>query len=526
MLNSKVAYAVGWGSLVGLQPSIHIVTTDGGVNWNYLTQTQANRTYDNLYCVYFKDENNGVALGGAAKGTLALKTTDGGQNWIPVRFPSGVTIEHISAVGNTVWVTGGGGVIFRTTNFGDNWELLTPIPSVNLYDVQYLTGGIIYAGGFDGLFLKSSNSGNNWIANYVTSGLVTTNVQDIHFINENVGYATQSYGLLSKTTDGGKSWFASIPDTNNASTVIYGVNFVNENLGFAVGKIANGLDMIYKTINGGQKWDMKMNLISGSFRHIDFYNENIGVAVGEKLKAMFTTDGGNTWNNSTFVSLPPGTTTPNLRKVEFRDANNVTAVGDAIILNSTDAGANWNYAPVDNLVETLTGLSFSDQLNGIAVGSKTSTPKSVTILKTTDGAQTWTNITNTDMFLATDVINSVSLNSNYIWICGATSNIFTNEPVTSVFDEENQPEEYYLAQNYPNPFNPATKITFKLEKSSFVSLKIFDVLGREIKTLVNEYRLAGNHELVFDASNLSSGIYLYVLNSTDYSIAKKMTLMK
>ncbi|NLT50629.1 MAG: T9SS type A sorting domain-containing protein, partial [Ignavibacteria bacterium] len=77
-----------------------------------------------------------------------------------------------------------------------------------------------------------------------------------------------------------------------------------------------------------------------------------------------------------------------------------------------------------------------------------------------------------------------------------------------------------------NPFNPSTMISYQLPINSFVNLRVFDILGREVATLVNEQKPAGNYEVKFDASNLASGIYLYKLQAGEYSSVKKLLLMK
>ncbi|GMU95220.1 T9SS type A sorting domain-containing protein [Ignavibacterium album] len=88
------------------------------------------------------------------------------------------------------------------------------------------------------------------------------------------------------------------------------------------------------------------------------------------------------------------------------------------------------------------------------------------------------------------------------------------------------PTDFILAQNYPNPFNPNTKIQFSVSKAQSVSLKVFDVLGNEIATLVNEELSPGVYQYNFDATNLSSGVYYYKLQSGSYSETKKMILMR
>ena len=86
--------------------------------------------------------------------------------------------------------------------------------------------------------------------------------------------------------------------------------------------------------------------------------------------------------------------------------------------------------------------------------------------------------------------------------------------------------EFKLNQNYPNPFNPTTKIGFSISRSDYVDLRVYDILGREVKTLLSGQLNAGEYEIEFDAKNLSSGMYYYRLQSGDNVSVKKMTLVK
>lgn len=88
------------------------------------------------------------------------------------------------------------------------------------------------------------------------------------------------------------------------------------------------------------------------------------------------------------------------------------------------------------------------------------------------------------------------------------------------------PEEYVLSQNYPNPFNPTTKITYSIPEEGYVNLTVYNVLGKQVETLVSENKTAGTYEVTFDASKLSSGVYFYKLNSGRNVITKKMLLVK
>jgi hypothetical protein len=87
-------------------------------------------------------------------------------------------------------------------------------------------------------------------------------------------------------------------------------------------------------------------------------------------------------------------------------------------------------------------------------------------------------------------------------------------------------KEYELVQNYPNPFNPSTVIRYQLPKESEVKLRIFDVLGREITTLIDQYQKEGRYEVEFNASKLASGVYIYRLEADDFVNSKKMLLVK
>lgn len=104
----------------------------------------------------------------------------------------------------------------------------------------------------------------------------------------------------------------------------------------------------------------------------------------------------------------------------------------------------------------------------------------------------------------------------------------TNGGVTFIEEEEiyEIPTTYYLTQNYPNPFNPSTKIRYSVPQSSNVVIKVFDILGNEIETLVNEDKSVGSYEITWYADNLPSGIYFYQLQAGSFVETKKMILLR
>jgi hypothetical protein len=92
--------------------------------------------------------------------------------------------------------------------------------------------------------------------------------------------------------------------------------------------------------------------------------------------------------------------------------------------------------------------------------------------------------------------------------------------------EKTIPKTFYLFQNYPNPFNPSTNIKYQIAKISYVKLAVYDALGREAATLVNEKLSPGTYEAYWDGSNYSSGVYFYILQTDNYSDIKKLVLIK
>jgi hypothetical protein len=109
---------------------------------------------------------------------------------------------------------------------------------------------------------------------------------------------------------------------------------------------------------------------------------------------------------------------------------------------------------------------------------------------------------------------------------GFNLNWFSLNILTDINSENNQISNYTLNQNYPNPFNPSTTISFAISKTDKVSLKVYDVLGNNVQTILNDNLGPGNYNTIFDASNLSSGIYYYTLMTSSYSETKKMIFLK
>jgi len=232
-------------------------------------------------------------------------------------------------------------------------------------------------------------------------------------------------------------------------------------------------------------------------------NANTGWAVGEHGTILKTSDGGINW---ILLAKQPN----DLNSVYFIDENTGWIVGDLIILKTKDGGDNW-INQTGELNGFLHAVYFVDESTGWAAG------KRGTIIKTIDGGETWT----VEPIRTGNDIHSVFITSSGIgWAVGEKGIILktTNGGATPVEDiyhsDPNMPDRIILLQNYPNPFNSSTTIQFEIPKSGFVMLKIYDLFGREIETLVNGQRSAGIHVFQWNAKNYSSGIYFCRLEVT------------
>lgn len=119
-------------------------------------------------------------------------------------------------------------------------------------------------------------------------------------------------------------------------------------------------------------------------------------------------------------------------------------------------------------------------------------------------------------------LKQIDYNGNYRYLGELETNII----YTDIIDSRNYPGNYELSQNYPNPFNPSTNIRFKIPKTEFVTLKIYNTLGKKVATLVNEEKQPGNYEITWSASDLPSGIYFYQIKTNNYIETKRMLLLK
>jgi photosystem II stability/assembly factor-like uncharacterized protein len=461
------------GTITGSEGAIWR-TTNGGNSWSSWSK-QISGAYGNLDCVSFSDPNNGFAVG--ANGTL-LHTTNGGVNWVNLVNGTGSQLTAVSFTDvNTGTAVGLDGVILRTTDGGVNWE--------HQYCGEYWFGGVCFSD--------------------INNGTI-------------IGYNGDN--SIFHTSDGGKQWVQQDYDNSSENYIsLVSLSFVDANVGIIVGTFGS----ILKTTNGGNNWINQSSNTKNNLFGVKLFDENIGVAVGEKGTILRTEDGGLSWNKHIAFD-----STITFDDVTFIDTNTLYIVGEnGIIGYTTDGGQIW-YRQQSGSNERLRKIGFSDANNGFVLGGNYDS----FVLRTTDGGNHW----GKQIIGRTDgngvVLNSISVvNANMALAVGLFGYIFITKDGGGLVSVNNNgsnllPARFNLTQNYPNPFNPTTTINYSVAKAGLVSIKVYDLLGREIVTLVNENKSIGNYRVQFNAANFVSGIYFYQLKSDEYIQTKKMLLLK
>lgn len=551
----------GWA--VGASGRI-IKTTNAGVNW----AIQTSGTTSALNGVFFTDVNNGIIAGSA---NTILRTTNGGTNWTPYPHPTGSIMlfnEVFSFDVNNSTIVGQFGTILRTqtpaanSNYGNNSQ-----SSNNLYYFANSTPAAAGAPSQPQFIWRDTTGSIDLYANGVNqaSGIFTGDDDN------------GRWNLLSQLGGGNVRFFGS-----NYTDVYVGTNGI---LGFNAFNVSanqppfSGLSQSLITEAIFPLW-MDMNLgyagVSGrrvsykvtptelivTYDRIPVYSKiltndpdrYVSFQVIVKLSAAPTQNSEifisynydetgsvfkNEYNEGTLAShlvgIQKNNTANEFFQYRFKNSLVLSTEGPIFGSNLTIAtGPDANVLPVElasfnslvvknevildwSTVSEINNASFevertpasSNDYNRIGSVEGNGTSNSMSYYKFSDN--------NLQAGKYKYRLKQIDFNGNYEYID------LTNEVIVGV------PAKYDLSQNYPNPFNPVTKINFEIPVDSRVTLKIFDISGREVATLVNELRTAGYYTVSFDAHNFASGIYFYRVTAGDnaqFTMTKKMMLVK
>ena len=408
------------------------------------------------------------------------------------------------------------------------WEDVTPpgtYPGLN--GVYALNSEHIWVVGDEGTILKTTDGGITWGE---INCPVTYPLYNVHFVNEDTGWVggdNNSITEIMRTTNGGLSWeLKTLMGSSDYGN--YDIEFIEGSPGEPPrGFVSAGLSLVWKTDDFGENWvDIGFGTCgANSLRSISFINKNEGWFVGEpsatqEVSIVRTTDGGQTYE----IQTNPINPDIRLNCVSFADNQHGIAAGvGSTILYTSNGGNDWESRPVSNYRWQSVHL--------IGSGKAWAVGRNGTIMCSTDWGYTWSAQASGVVCELWEVFFT---NDDEGWVVGGGAGypgviLRTKNGGVSLVEEkqtDEMPTEFLLSQNWPNPFNPSTKIKYSVPQTSQVQITVFDVLGNEIETLVNEEKSAGAYEITWNAVNLPSGIYFYKLIAGSFNRVMKMIVLK
>ena len=436
-------------------------------------------------------------------------------------------------------------------NFSDNpksaWyqQFLPDLHGASIVDITFTDSHTGYAvtsvdDSLMSYILKTSNGGEDWYVLLTDTG---RNFSRIQFVNNSTGYASTLYGSgtskLFKTINGGNKW-----------ETFYGPGTFNE---FRDISVVSDFEVwmtdlnvfsggVYRSTNSGLNWELKYPpQISNNPEKIYMINSRIGfISKGNESRDYLkkTTNSGNNW-----IDVVNG---GGWEEMIFKDS----LTGYKTLYNSldcfkrtTNGGLNWDtiiYASKGN--PNLAIIDFDIVNDSIIFGvyydgyyTFPNGQHRFVIYKSTNNGINWgfqlpdTSISSLYDFVDfPDSLHGWSYSSRFNGVHTITGGDTLTYPLTDISNNSSQlPVNFILNQNYPNPFNPNTIISYVLRVTSFVKLKIFTIQGKEIRTLINQKQGAGEYKVEFVAGELPSGVYFYTMLVDGILIdTKKMILIR
>lgn len=413
------------------------------------------------------------------------------QGWILQNITAGSNnLNGIYAVSPRTCIIAGGYIqdlatniytVYRTTNKGVNWSAISTGGAFYFTSVQFIDSLTGYAGGGAYFVMpenmvgkcvyKTTNGGANWnsMFGFVVNGSTSIDIKDICFVNSQTGWACALDGTILKTTNGGTNFNS---QSSAGTFKKYSIFFINDMTGWSCGESGNTA----KSTNGGVNWAIIPAPSAVMLNSIYFVDANTGYVCGNGGFIYKTTNGGANW------TMKPSVSTANMNSVYFYNADKGWIAGTNVVLGTSNGGTSWTMQFTGSA--SLNSIHFCDSLNG------------------------WTSGGNKVLGSVTGGWTEISQQSNQL------------------------PTESRLIRNYPNPFNPSTNIKYQTANNKFVTLKIYDILGKEIAVLVSEKQSPGIYEVKFPnnsttSNQLQSGIYYCVLYADGVKAdVKSMVLIK
>ena len=505
------------------------------------------------------------------------KTTDGGLTWAPIN--SGILNIQVQAIAicknspqvlyaGTSYGTNEG--VYKTTNGGASWTQVNtgisePVGTIGIQalmvhpDNPNIAWAAVFSGTVDAVngIYKTTDGGANWFAittglgsikNFLALAMSPTDPNTIYLGSSFLVTAQTGPSSIYKSTDGGANWVLSSNGLPTDPTEInpvrtLNVSAANPNVVIA-GLFVNTTTLLggfYISTDAGANWVQKNNglpivqskLIRSAAIRPGFDNQfylGLDYASGTDIGVWSTTDGGDNWfsfNGGTLLNTYP------IRALVFNSTGNHTLFAGYA---STTAGVggvfeySFSFVPVEL-------VSFSAEVFNSNVTLSWITATEINnygfeIERRNAESINWMNVgfvsgngNSTEIKYYNYEDNSVPVGKFVYRLKQLDYNgnfQYSKEVEATILPANN----FILNQNYPNPFNPVTRISYSIPENAFTTLKVYDILGNEIQTLISRELPAGSYEVEFDGKGLPSGVYIYKLNSGKFVKTLKMNLLK
>jgi photosystem II stability/assembly factor-like uncharacterized protein len=419
-------------------------------------------------------------------------------------------------------------ILILTSSISAQWRLVSVPYKADFNSAVQLTDTKAFVVGDNGVMLATNNRGSTW--RNINLGL-STNLNSIKFIEGDSYYTSYVVGDLGLILRTDSHWYNHEVISVASNFYNRDISFLNERNGIVVGYkylASPESPMTYASIlvthDGGLTWSDKSPMLTGKFNSVVTFGKNNAIAVGTAGLVAFTNDRGENWY---FRRI----TTSNLNAVRVCSKNEMKViVGDngALFISKDEDRYRWIDYSVGRFFDITSICQKSDNTFVMAGIKKTTLTDNIinrsVVLESNEINGNWK-----------EVFSSTAGPLNAINFCGSNSAIAVGEKGTIVVYHKDLIQDPIVVidspakmdiQNYPNPFNPSTIISFTLPEQTDVELRIYDVLGKEVATLVNESKPAGSYEVEWNASDLPSGVYIYQLRTGTSVQMKKMMLLK
>ena len=478
----------GW--VVGRDGSI-LHTSNGGASW----QTQDSPIGGMMTSVCFADENNGWIVTMDYWGEV-IHTTNGGATWTPQTNPSANPLHDVFFINQDVgWAVGLDSSVIRTSNGGDTWEWFNVNASqgyrfASVYFVDELHG---WMAGILGSIMRTTDGGDTW--QEINSG-TDLSFNDIYFIDQYNGWAVGDQGIILHSVDGGITWFKQ--QSKVYPNFLTSVSFIDGKKGWISGEGGT----IINTVNGGFVHEYGTFWVEGLDLPItdgDTTESTIFVDVSDDLKQNYILTGIELFIDTIFHSR--------VSDLEIYLSHN--EITDTLVFHVNSQGENFLWTKL--LDEATTIIT-----DGIAPFSGNYNPFSaLSVFNGSDPNGDWT----------LRIYDSEGDHEGILHAWGIKP-LFEKIISVNEYSKPGADQKIQLLQNAPNPFGNKTKISWQNEVSGQALLKVYNINGQEIATLINRFIPAGEYSIDFDGSGLSTGVYYYQLTIGHYSQTKKMIIQK